>query len=89
DGSPLRPCTAIAVYKTSSMYKHGVGCWECHDAHGTDNWADLKLPITNNELCIHCHKDLESPEAQSAHSHHPVGGSGNLCVECHMARTMA
>lgn len=89
DGSHMSPCTAIAVYKTSSMYKHGVGCWECHDAHGTDNWADLKLPITNNELCIHCHKDLESPEAQSAHSHHPVGGSGNLCVECHMARTMA
>ncbi len=89
DGSHMSPCTAIAVYKTSAMFRAGVGCGACHDPHGTDDWADLILPIHNNELCISCHLDLESPAAQAAHSHHKAGGPGNLCVECHMARTMA
>ena len=89
DGSHMNPCTVITVYKTSAMYDAQVGCGECHDPHGTEHWADLILPTTNNELCIRCHEEFASPEAQSAHSRHPVGGPGNRCIECHMARTMA
>ena len=89
DGSHMSPCTVITVYKTSPMYEAGVGCGECHDPHGTKHWADLILPSSDNSLCIRCHEELASPEAQAAHSRHPAGGPGNRCVECHMPRTMA
>ena len=89
DGSPKSPCTVVAVYRTSTMYEQGVGCWDCHDPHGTDHWADLILPVKNNELCISCHQELESVEAQTAHSRHIAGSPGNRCIECHMPRHLA
>ncbi len=89
DGSHMSPCTIFEVYKTSKMYKSQVGCGECHDPHGTKDWADLILPIDNNELCIKCHLEYESIEAQTRHSRHAADSGGNRCVECHMARTMA
>ncbi|MDA1195322.1 MAG: multiheme c-type cytochrome [Planctomycetota bacterium] len=89
DGSHMSPCTAVTVFKGSALYGAGIGCSDCHDPHGTDDWADLRLPITNNELCVSCHIDLEPREAQARHSRHPAGGPGNLCVECHMPRTLA
>jgi len=89
DGSHMSPCTVFTVFRRSKMYKQGVDCGHCHDPHGTDEWADLILPITNNELCLSCHRDLEDAAAQTRHSQHKAGSAGNRCVECHMARTMA
>lgn len=89
DGSHMSPCTVFTVYKSSKMYKQGVDCGHCHDPHGTDHWADLLLPVADNSLCISCHMDLDSVEAQTKHSMHEAGSGGNRCVECHMPRTMA
>jgi len=87
DGSYMTPCKVIEMYRTSKMHASGVTCFDCHDPHGTDDWADLLLPVHNNELCLKCHGDeFPTPEAQSAHSKHPIGGAGNRCVECHMPR---
>ena len=89
DGSPRSPCELINVYRTSKMHDAEIGCAECHDPHGTDNWADLTEDIHNNALCIKCHTEYESIEAQTAHSHHKADSAGNKCVECHMPRHFA
>lgn len=87
DGSHKSPCSVVEEYSHSAMYKHGeIGCSDCHDPHGTDNWADLLAPIENNQLCIGCHEEYASIEAQVAHSKHGKDSPGNRCVECHMPR---
>jgi predicted CXXCH cytochrome family protein len=89
DGSHKSPCTVVTVYQTSKMWHEQVGCGACHDPHGTRNWADLRLPIENNELCLSCHKEtLPDLAAQVAHSQHAADSPGNRCVECHMPRHM-
>jgi predicted CXXCH cytochrome family protein len=70
------------------MFHEGIGCTVCHDPHGNDNWADLRLSIHDNALCLSCHDEYETVEAQTAHSRHAPGSPGNLCVECHMPRHM-
>jgi len=78
-------------YVTSAMYQQGVGCWDCHDVHGTANSADLIKPPES--LCGTCHGP-ESPAGPAGstieHSHHSVGNVE--CYDCHMpkvARTIA
>ena len=75
-------------FVTSLMYTHGVSCFTCHDAHGTDNPALLRKPA--NQLCLDCHGPTSpnGPHAPSieAHTHHHAGSAGNECVECHMPK---
>ena len=89
DGSPRSPCELLNVYRTSAMHEAQIGCQECHDPHGTTDWADLKESIHDNKLCLSCHNEYESVEAQTAHSHHAANSPGNKCVECHMPRHFA
>lgn len=78
-------------FVTSSMYTQGVGCWDCHDAHGTENNADLIKPA--NTICGTCHgpDSLAGPRGdQIQHSHHNAENA--QCVDCHMpqiARTIS
>ncbi|MHC5012032.1 MAG: cytochrome c3 family protein [Planctomycetota bacterium] len=89
DGSHKSPCTVGAVYRTSKMFAQGIGCTKCHDPHGTSHWADLRLPLENNELCLSCHEEqFPDPASQAAHSRHEPDSAGNLCHECHMPRHM-
>jgi predicted CXXCH cytochrome family protein len=88
DGSHMSPCTVVEVYRGSKMYAQGIGCSACHDPHGTDHWADLVKPASDNTLCTDCHDTLAAPEAQARHSRHAIGSPGNLCIECHMPRHM-
>ena len=37
----------------SVMYRRGVTCFSCHDAHGTGNYAQLRKPA--NVICLDCH----------------------------------
>lgn len=78
-------------YVTSSMYTEGVGCWDCHDVHGTEQSADLIKPA--NSVCLTCHGQ-DSPAGPRGdyiqHSHHNPESA--QCVDCHMpqiARTIS
>ena len=70
----------------SVMYQHGVRCSSCHDAHGTENRAQLRKPA--NQICLDCHgpSSPNGPHTASLeeHTHHKMGSSGSECVSCHM-----
>ncbi len=70
----------------SVMYRRGISCMDCHDAHGTDQYAELRAPAQT--LCLECHGP-ESPNGPRAatlelHMHHKPGAPGGRCVDCHM-----
>jgi predicted CXXCH cytochrome family protein len=72
----------------SLMYRRGIACLDCHDVHGTKNYAQLRKPV--NEICLDCHgpNSRNGPrEATIAeHTHHKDGSAGSSCVECHMPK---
>jgi predicted CXXCH cytochrome family protein len=75
----------------SAMYRHGVTCSDCHDVHGTKNYAQLRKPAS--EICLDCHGPgsrngpRESTLAQ--HTHHTDASAGSSCVACHMPKIEA
>ena len=70
----------------SVMYRRGVTCFDCHDVHGTPNYAQLRKPA--NILCLDCHGPLSPNGPRTAtieeHTHHKDGSAGSQCVACHM-----
>jgi len=72
----------------SAMYTHGVACFSCHDAHGTENDALLIKPA--NVMCLECHgpNSPNGPHSASleTHTHHRPGTRGSECVDCHMPK---
>ena len=78
-------------YVTSSMYTNGVGCWDCHDVHGTEHNADLIKPA--NTMCGTCHGPDSLPGPRGDHIQHSHHNPENAqCVDCHMpqiARTIS
>ena len=70
----------------SVMYRRGVTCFDCHDVHGTSNYAQLRKPA--NTLCLDCHGPLSPNGPRTAtieeHTHHKEGSAGSQCVACHM-----
>ncbi|HEV2379204.1 MAG TPA: cytochrome c3 family protein [Terriglobia bacterium] len=70
----------------SLMYRRGVTCFSCHDAHGTENEAQLLKPAA--VLCLECHKPGSplGPFTRSIeeHTQHAAGSPGSECVACHM-----
>ncbi len=75
-------------FVSSQMYAHGVTCFTCHDAHGTEFPADLRKPATS--LCLDCHgpNSPNGPHAPTiaAHTHHAPGSTGSECIACHMPK---
>jgi predicted CXXCH cytochrome family protein len=72
----------------SVMYRRGVTCFDCHDVHGTDNYAQLRKPV--DKLCLDCHEpgSRNGPRTATleAHTHHKTGSTGSQCVACHMPK---
>ena len=70
----------------SLMYRRGISCFDCHDAHGTSNYAQLREPA--EKLCLECHGpgSPNGPRTATieAHTHHKEGTPGSRCVDCHM-----
>ena len=70
----------------SVMYRRGITCFSCHDAHGTENYAQLKKPA--DKLCLDCHfaKSPNGPRTATLeeHTHHKADSAGSQCVSCHM-----
>ncbi len=72
----------------SVMYRRGVTCFDCHDVHGTDNYAQLRKPV--NQICLDCHGSGSRNGPREAtlaeHTHHKDGSTGSECVACHMPK---
>lgn len=70
----------------SVMYRRGVTCFDCHDVHGTENYAQLRKPA--DQLCLDCHGPSSPNGPRTAtieeHTHHKDGSAGSQCVACHM-----
>ncbi len=91
NGADMSPCTVGRVLRASRMGAKGVECRDCHDVHGNADWAELRLPTTDNALCLRCHAADKSgafadAAAVARHARHRADGPGVLCVECHMPR---
>jgi predicted CXXCH cytochrome family protein len=75
----------------SVMYRRGVTCFDCHDVHGTKNYAQLRKPA--NEICLDCHgpgsRNGPREATLAEHSHHKDGSTGSACVACHMPKIEA
>ncbi len=73
-------------FAQSVMYRHGVTCSSCHDAHGTANYAQLRKPA--DQICLDCHGPSSANGPHTAtlaeHTHHKDGSTGSQCVACHM-----
>ena len=73
-------------FAQSVMYRRGIACMDCHDAHGTGNYAELRAPAQT--LCLGCHGpgSPNGPRAATLelHMHHKAGAPGGRCVDCHM-----
>jgi predicted CXXCH cytochrome family protein len=72
----------------SVMYRHEITCFTCHDAHGTENYAQLRKPA--DKLCLDCHgpMSLNGPRTATLeeHTHHKTGSAGSQCIACHMPK---
>jgi predicted CXXCH cytochrome family protein len=70
----------------SVMYRRGITCFDCHDVHGTGNYAQLLKPT--DKLCLDCHGPLSPNGPRTAtieeHTHHKDSSAGSQCVACHM-----
>ncbi len=72
----------------SVMYRRGVTCFDCHDVHGTNNYAQLRKPAT--QICLDCHgpgsRNGPREATLAEHTHHKDDSKGSECVACHMPK---
>ena len=93
DGQILDEDYEYGSFTQSLMYRKGVRCLDCHDAHtGRIKFAEpsrpgeIRVPYTDNRLCGQCH--VPAKYDTPAHHFHPkVGEPGSRCVDCHMPET--
>ncbi len=57
-------------------------CITCHTSSGRYRFKGTEA----NNACLPCHQTRV--EEVEAHSHHPIGSEGAVCVNCHMPKTM-
>ncbi len=76
DGQILDEVYVYGSFLQSKMHAAGVTCTDCHDPHSGARYQN------GNALCTQCHRgtiyDVED------HHHHPLGGPGAACTDCHM-----
>lgn len=76
DGQQHDEVYEYGSFLQSKMYRAGVTCSDCHDAHGSTPRS------TGNAVCAGCH--LPARFDVPAHTHHTAGSAGAACVNCHM-----
>ena len=76
DGQILDEVYVYGSFIQSKMYRAGVTCTDCHDAHS------LKLKADGDLVCAQCHSVRRY--AAEAHHHHQPNSEGASCVGCHM-----
>jgi hypothetical protein len=76
DGQILEEVYVHGSFLQSKMFRKGVTCSDCHDAHA------LTLHFPGNKVCFRCH--LASKYETSSHHFHKPETPGAFCVDCHM-----
>ena len=76
DGQIKEEVYVYGSFIQSSMYRVGVTCTDCHDAHS------LRLKAEGNLLCAQCHEAQRYDTVD--HHRHPIGSAGATCIACHM-----
>jgi len=76
DGQQREEVYVWGSFLQTEMYRKGVTCMDCHDAH------TLKLRAQGNALCARCHNAAAFDTEK--HHFHKAGTKGAQCVECHM-----
>jgi predicted CXXCH cytochrome family protein len=76
DGQQREEDYVWSSFLQTEMYRKGVTCMDCHDAH------TLKLRAEGNALCTRCHSAAAFDTEK--HHFHKAGTAGAQCVECHM-----
>jgi len=71
DGQQKDEVFTYGSFLQSKMYRSGVACTDCHDAH------TMRVKATGDSLCLSCHSSQRF--AAPSHSHHQKV----TCVECH------
>jgi hypothetical protein len=61
-----------------------MACSDCHDPHAHNRPHAAELEARADGVCLRCHAELLTAEAQRAHSHHDPAGAGGRCLGCHM-----
>lgn len=87
DGQIMDEVYVYGSFLQSKMYAKGVGCLNCHEAHG----ATLKAE--GNAVCTQCHSPAGNPDFPTlrkalyddpGHHRHTPEGEGAQCKSCHM-----
>jgi len=76
DGQILDEVYVYGSFIQSKMYRAGVTCTDCHDAHS------LKLKADGDLVCAQCHSVQRY--AAKTHHHHQPGSEGASCIGCHL-----
>ncbi|MCE2391303.1 MAG: tetratricopeptide repeat protein [Proteobacteria bacterium] len=80
DGQIQDEVYVYGSFLQSAMYRAGVTCGDCHDAHS------LELRRPGDEVCAQCHDPGRF--ARESHHRHREDSPGADCLACHMpART--
>jgi predicted CXXCH cytochrome family protein len=61
-------------------------CIDCHDPHQAIGPRWTPTPLEDDQRCLKCHDEFESPDARRAHTHHSPENAGSRCMNCHMPR---
>jgi predicted CXXCH cytochrome family protein len=76
DGQQREEDYVWSSFLQTKMYRQGVTCMDCHDAHTS------KLRAEGNALCTRCHNAALFDTGK--HHFHKAGSAGAQCVACHM-----
>jgi predicted CXXCH cytochrome family protein len=63
-----------------------LACSDCHDPHAHNRPHNGELEARADGICLRCHGQYATAEAQRAHTHHDPAGAGGRCLSCHMPR---
>lgn len=76
DGQIKEEVYVYGSFLQSKMFKEGVTCIDCHDAHS------MKVKAQDNSLCLQCHNAVLYQ--QEKHTGHSMDSEAGQCVTCHM-----
>jgi Flp pilus assembly protein TadD len=81
DGRDLGENYTYTQWRMSPCVQSGkMDCMYCHTSSGRFRFKDEP-----NRACLPCHQ--KRVDNAAAHSKHPLGSEGNLCIRCHMPKT--